>query len=160
MRTGWASVMGVDIHSFVPRDRRSIEMRRVLSAVANLYGAKFLVQGSPEPAIAIFSPEALLPVVALHAQMEASASLGLELGIEFEHDDEALLGVVVNVPALTGDSMSVMRGTLMLQAAHRVFGLAEGVQIEVLPVIERYDGSLIQRAGEKISWPVAQVSRA
>lgn len=138
---------------------RSVDMRRVLATMSRQMGIEFVVAGTPEPAISVFSNEALMPVVGLHAQVKAKETLGINLGIELEKDDQALLGVYCRLPMVGPDSMGVLRACFLTQAAHRIFGMEPNVQIEVAPVIERYINGL---AGgehlEKSGWPVALVS--
>lgn len=140
--------------------RRALSISRVLATYARSIGCTFTVDGKPEPAVFLLSPELLLPVVALHADAQARALLGHPLGVKFEADEHSLLGTRANVPPLTGDAISALRVTFFTHSATRIFGIAQNVRIECLPVLEAYrDGLLahIERAG-RIEWPMATVS--
>lgn len=139
---------------------RAISITRALAIYARQHRCEFTINGVAEPAVLLFSPEVLLPVLALHADVNARAMLNCKLGVEFIQDDRALLGVSANVDPLTGDEISVLRVAFFTRAMHQIFGLAENVtQIECAPVFEAYqDGlmSYIEQTGE-LKWPLATV---
>jgi hypothetical protein len=136
-------------------------MRRTLAAISRAMGVRFHVRGVPESAVVVFAPEGLLPVLALDAQLHAREMLGLDLGVEFQDDEEAALGVSCVVPRLTGDDLSVARACFFLNSAQKILGLQENVDIELSPVIERYCHGLLSAVdtqGEMTKWPLAAVS--
>lgn len=141
--------------------KRSFEMRRVLTMVSRHLGVRFQVHGQSEAAIVVFAPEGLLPVIAMDAQLKAKELMGLDLGIRFEPDPQAALGVSCIVPALTGDDLSVARACFFLRSAEKILGLQENVDIELAPVIQRYRNGLLSDVdshGEITKWPLAAVS--
>jgi len=139
---------------------RAISISRALAMHAAQLRCRFLVNGDEEPALVLLSPEVFLPVVALHADMQARNLAGTPLGVRFREDDQSLLGVSVDVPNLCGDEASVLRLLFFADAAKKIFGLHEDARIECAPVFEAYQHGLmnhIQRTGA-ITWPMAQVS--
>lgn len=136
-------------------------MRRTLASVSRNMKVRFLVRGQPEPAVVVFAPEGLLPVIALDAQLHAKEILGIDLGIRFIEDAEAALGVTCEVPPLTGDDLSVARACFFLRSSQKILGLSDNVDIELAPVVERYQHGLLNYAldnGEITKWPLATVS--
>lgn len=139
---------------------RNISITRALAVYIKNHDCQFLIQGEPEPAAFMFSPEAFLPILAMHADLASRSLLGHPLGITFEEDEQALFGVRSIVPALTGDEISVLRATFFTSALHQVFGLAKDVkEIECVPVFDAYkDGFLNYLEKGVVKWPVAIVS--
>lgn len=135
-------------------------MTRALAIYAKQFDCVFTVNGEVEPAVFLFSPECFLPVIAMHADMNAQSLLGRPLGISFNNDEQALLGLSVDVSPLTGDEISVLRAVFFAHAMHQIFGLSQGIrQVECLPVFEAYQQGLFQHINqnEGMRWPIAAV---
>lgn len=139
---------------------RALSMTRLLAAFARKRRCEFTVEGRPEPAVLLLSPEVFLPVVALHADARSRALLDHSLVLEFVPDAQALLGVRVKVPPLSSDAISTLRATLFVNSAVEIFGIAQDARIECMPVFEAYrDGLMahVERTGG-MQWPMAAVS--
>lgn len=140
---------------------RSISMTRALAAVADRNRCEFLVGGEPEQAVLVMAPEVFLPVVALHADAKCRELLGLPLpGMVLRDDPDAMFGVYADVEPASGDEASTVRTVFFLDAARRLFGMAENVTIECAPIFEVYRGGLLNHMqdGGQVSWPLARVS--
>lgn len=140
---------------------RAISITRALAAYVEQHDCAFTVNGEYEPAVLLFSPEVFLPVIALHANMNAMALLGRPLGVEFAADEQSLLGVSVRVDPLTGDEISALRVLFFTHALHEIFGLSKDArEIECAPVFEVYEYGLMNHAERNgvMQWPVTTVS--
>lgn len=119
---------------------------------------RFFIDGQPQPAFRVLSPELFLPVVALQAELAARVMFGREasLGTQFVADGDALLGVFARVAPIRADDGSVLRALLFTHSVNKVFGIEEGARIECAPVYEEYrDGAMARLAQGEIKWPLA-----
>lgn len=146
---------------------RSIPMERVLAAYCRQRSMHFVVGDRTEPAIRLLMPEALLPVLAIQAEVNAHRLLGpagaarggrlfdevfdraressgtcppgkaLPLGTRIHEDASALLGVFASVPALSADGCASLRGAMFVHALHEFFGCRSGT-VEVSAVLSRH----------------------
>lgn len=151
---------------------RSIPVERALSGYCRERGARFLVAGAPEPAIRVLSPEAFLPIVAVHAEMAAFEAMSagraggapqctaFPLGSYLRDDEDALFGIFARVEPLTGGGTGSFRGAMFVYALHKVFGWTMQRPIECTGVFERYSGAaglkgvIDSMAGAKeAAWP-------
>lgn len=135
-------------------------MTRALATRAVQQRCEFLVNGQRESAVLLLGSEVFLPVVAFHAELLARSLADFPLGVRFSEDDQALLGVSVSVPHLTGDEVSVMRLAFFSDALTKIFGVAHGARIECAPVFQAYQDGLLNHVEKSgtVKWPMAQVS--
>ena len=101
---------------------RSISITRALANYVEKHDCVFTILGNVEPTVLLFAPEAFLPVVAMHANMNSMKLLGRPLGVDFCLDEGSLLGVSVRVEPLTGNEMSALRIMFFSHAMHEIYG--------------------------------------
>ncbi len=142
---------------------RSFSVSRMLASHVRNLGCEFLVNGTPHPPVAILAEDAFLPIVAVLADIEFRALLGLAPGVVFKSTEDSLFGASVKVDDLTPDMLSVFRGLIYIDTARRVFGLEKGRQIECAPLFETYKSGLMARipvdAAPKLAAQTAPLNR-
>lgn len=129
----------------------SLSIYRLLSHYADTNGNTFLLAGNPVPSQTVFSPEMLLPVVALEAMriwqtIERPANdisypidpLDESLGLTFMESETSFFPLSVQTPSLTQDITSSLRLLCFNLASRRVFALQEGESIDLEPLLEEW----------------------
>jgi hypothetical protein len=140
---------------------QSLSMERVLASYLRARRVKLLADGQPQAAILMLSPEALLPVVAMHAEMAVKELFGrqVSLGVQFRPDDAAMFGVYAKVPPIRSDVQSVLRALMFIYATNKVFQITAGQHIECQPIYDHYrNGSLagmLDNPDARVEWPLA-----
>lgn len=143
-----------------PNDKNvplSYSIERLLAHYAEENGNRFLVEGSPIPSQTVFSPEMLLPVVALEAMrlwqsLERPAN-SIEpfkenpdesLGVTFMEVESSFFPLAAYPPLLvksnnsTHSTASSLRLLCFSLASRRVFALKEGQDINLTPLIDAW----------------------
>ncbi|TXI24242.1 MAG: hypothetical protein E6Q67_03210 [Roseateles sp.] len=140
---------------------QSLSMERVLAAYLRARRVKLLADGQPQAAILMLSPEALLPVIAMHAEMAAKELFGKDatLGVQYRQDEAAMFGVYAKVPPIQSDMQGVMRALMFVYATNKVFQIKPGEHIECQPIYDHYrNGSLagmLDNPDARVEWPLA-----
>ena len=153
---------------------RSLPVERILAAFCREQRMRFLVNGTPAPAIQVLSPEAFLPVIAVHAELSAGELLrktghfqppARPLGTVIKPDESALLHCYAKVPGITGDGYGTLRITMFVHALLKVFGTG-GAKLETAPIFERYESGLLAQLtaqtgtrSQEDPWPAAASPR-
>ena len=131
-----------------PGPQRAIAVERALLSDGRERGFRFLIRGSPQPAMKVTMPQALLPVPALHGavvcmellrpradarrsrapahEIQAGLAAGRPLRLALETvvpgDGDTLFGGMAIVAPRTGDGRGSLPATLIVHAALQVFG--------------------------------------
>lgn len=91
-----------------------MDLSRQLAAVAEAMGCRYLVKGEVIPFEKVFSQTGLLPAILRRADQLCSFCLGYGLGLTFERSDGAMLGVVVQLDAITPNILRLVCATDVL----------------------------------------------
>lgn len=123
----------------------SLCIYRLLAQYTKTNGNTFFLEGNPIESHLIYSPEMLLPVVALEAmrlwqslERPANSIVPLEesLGVVFLESDTSFFPLAAYPPAVTQDLPSSLRLLCFNLANRRVFALKEGENIDLGPYLE------------------------
>jgi len=125
---------------------------------------RFLLQGELIEPIEVFSPSALLPVLAWTAQDAGQRLLGADFGCVLKKagpGEIALTGARCVVPHVTGHLADITRAMFFVHSATVLFGMRPGAFLEVEPLYmsfaKLFDHHFEAQAqtGEKgvYSWP-------
>lgn len=129
----------------------SLSIYRLLAQYAETNNNTFLLEGNPISSHIIYSPEMLLPVVALEAMriwqtMERPANsvepMGIQvdesLGVTFIESESSFFPLAAYTPPLTQNLASSMRLLCFNLANRRVFALKEGEAIDLAPFLDAW----------------------
>lgn len=155
---------------FAAAYNREIPIERVLAGYCRLRRLRFTVDGDPQAALHVLSPEGFLPVVVVHAEMSANEALraitgrprlrgvarssaAFPLGSQLREDPQALFNVFALVRPVGAGTLPAFHLTMFLHGFNKVFGWEPNREIECAGVFNRYGNGGLRRAIEELNHP-------
>src|SRR5438034_3368280 len=85
-----------------------MDMSQQIAKVVRVMGARFSLNGRPMTADEVFSPTGLLPGIARRADQLCSLCLGYGIGVTFEEEEGAVLGIKAVFDDITPNGLRML----------------------------------------------------
>ena len=113
---------------------RVIPAPALLAAMCDMQNFRFLVDGTPAPAVAVLSEDLLFPAVAWVANEQGRDLMRADLGYRFEADPRSTMGVRVSGPPVRAHTADLYRALFLMDACTTLFGVRPNGAVEITTV--------------------------